>query len=57
MAPADLLVLDCGCKTWTGYEEGEPTFFYQPCSRDCYWYNWTLEEARKGNLPIVEKRA
>lgn len=53
--PENAETLPCGCKTGTAVVDGVNTFFFAPCSLDCEYYKYTIEESKRQGKPVEFK--
>lgn len=44
--------LPCGCRMGTGFENGQPTFVYEPCDTSCTYYQYVVEESKRQGKPL-----
>lgn len=45
--------LPCGCQMDQQIIDGVPTFIYEPCSLDCEYYLYMLEEGKRQGKPMT----
>ena len=43
--------LACGCKMWTE----DKIFYIKPCSLDCEYYKYAVDESKKHGNKIIEQ--
>lgn len=53
MTDTDTERLPCGCVVATDVINGVKTLSYMPCSVDCRYYQWFLDEAAQQGKPTT----